>query len=75
MKAIQIVLEEPLLRAVDKEARRSKVNRSALVREALREHLGRRRIHELEQRDRAGYQKSPATEFAPWHRLASWPDE
>lgn len=75
MKAVQIVLDDELLRAVDREARRSKSNRSALVRTALREHLKGRRIRELEARHRAGYLRSPATEFDVWDRVAAWPDE
>ena len=41
MQTIQVVLEEDLLRAADRAARRVRVNRSALIREALREHLKR----------------------------------
>ena len=39
METIQIVLDKGLLQATDRAARRMKRNRSALVREALREHL------------------------------------
>ena len=41
MQTIQVVLEEKLLRDADRAARRVRVNRSALIREALREHLKR----------------------------------
>jgi Ribbon-helix-helix protein, copG family len=41
METIQIVLDKALLQATDRAARRMKRNRSALVREALREHLKR----------------------------------
>ena len=41
METIQIVLDKGLLQATDRAARRMKRNRSALVREALREHLER----------------------------------
>jgi metal-responsive CopG/Arc/MetJ family transcriptional regulator len=41
METIQIVLDKPLLEAADRAARRARKNRSALVREALREHLQR----------------------------------
>jgi metal-responsive CopG/Arc/MetJ family transcriptional regulator len=39
METIQIVLDKNLLQATDQAARRTKQNRSALVREALRKHL------------------------------------
>jgi mRNA interferase MazF len=41
MKTIQIVLDKRLLEAADQAARRTRQNRSALVRDALREHLRR----------------------------------
>jgi Arc/MetJ-type ribon-helix-helix transcriptional regulator len=39
METIQVVLGSKLLRATDVAARRGKLNRSALIREALRAHL------------------------------------
>ena len=59
MTTIQIALDEGLLQAADRAARRTKRNRSALIRDALREHLRRLEIRELEERDREGYSKSP----------------
>jgi hypothetical protein len=41
MEIVQIVLDKKLLHAADQAAKRSKRNRSALVRDALREHLRR----------------------------------
>lgn len=76
MKTIQIVLDQGLLRATDAAARRARVNRSALVRRALREHLKRLETRELEARDRAGYQNHPQDrgEAADWEQAAAWPD-
>jgi len=76
METIQVVLNTELLRAADGAARRARVNRSALVREALREYLKRLEMRELEGRDRAGYQKHPAVsaDAADWERVASWPE-
>ena len=54
MVTIQIVLDKKLLRAADQAANRSKQNRSALVRDALRDHLRRIEIRASEQRDREG---------------------
>ena len=55
MTTIQVVLEDSLLQAADRAVRRLKVNRSALIRDALREHLRRLSLHEQERRDREGY--------------------
>ncbi len=60
METIQVVLDSELLRAANGAARRARVNRSALVREALREHLKRLRQREVEARDRRGYREHPA---------------
>jgi metal-responsive CopG/Arc/MetJ family transcriptional regulator len=76
METIQIVLGAELLRATDGAAKRARVNRSALVREALREHLKRLKSRELEARDRAGYEKhlDVKADAAEWERLAAWPE-
>ena len=75
METIQVVLDSKLLRAADWAARRSKLNRSALIREALREHLKRLEIRELEQRDRKGYELGPQQddELPGWESEAAWP--
>jgi metal-responsive CopG/Arc/MetJ family transcriptional regulator len=77
MKTIQIVLEKELLQAADRAARKMKRNRSALVREALREHLRRLEVHALEERDREGYTKrrTPVDEAKAWEAEAAWPVE
>jgi metal-responsive CopG/Arc/MetJ family transcriptional regulator len=59
MQTIQVVIDDDLLRSADRVARRSKVNRSALMREALRDYLKKLHYQELEQRDREGYEKRP----------------
>ena len=76
METIQVVLEKALLDATDRVARRRRVNRSALVREALRAHLARLAAHERERRDREGYagQPSEPADFA-WDKVTTWPDE
>ena len=48
METIQVVLDEELLHATDRVAKRTKLNRSALVREALREYLKKTHYRELE---------------------------
>jgi len=77
METIQVVLDEPLLKAADRAAKRLKVNRSALVRSALREHLKQLAIAEREVRDREGWQRHPrnADDLAVWEGVATWPEE
>ena len=76
METIQVVLDSKLLRATDKVARRTKVNRSALIREALRAHLRKLEIQALEERDRRGYLLKPQdSEDLVWETISSWPEE
>ena len=77
METIQVVLDSKLLKAADAAAKRQKVNRSELVRRALREHLGRLRVVDLEERDRRGYQAQPqrVEEYRQWEESAAWPEE
>ena len=66
-----------MLKAVDLAAKRQKVNRSALIREALREYLKRMRERELDEQERRGYEAHPhrAEECLPWLKVASWPED
>jgi metal-responsive CopG/Arc/MetJ family transcriptional regulator len=77
MKTIQIVVEEDLLRAADRVARRAKVNRSMLFRAALRDYLRRKRIEGLEERHRRAYERFPEQpgEFDVWDKVLSWPED
>lgn len=77
METIQIVLDEELLRATDQAAQRTRRNRSALVRDALREHLRRLAVRDLEERDRAGYSKrrQAPEDSDVWEAEAMWPAE
>jgi metal-responsive CopG/Arc/MetJ family transcriptional regulator len=77
METIQIVLDKRLLHATDQAARRTKRNRSALVRDALREHLRRLEVRAKEERDREGYSKQPRAhdESLVWEAEATWPAE
>ena len=77
MEIVQIVLDEKLLQATDRAARRTKRNRSALVRDALREHLLRLEARAREERDREGYSKRPPAkdESQLWESEAAWPAE
>lgn len=77
MQTIQVVIEDALLAATDRAVRRLRVNRSALVREALRGHLARLATLEKEARDRDGYRRFPqkGEDLAVWDRAAAWPEE
>jgi metal-responsive CopG/Arc/MetJ family transcriptional regulator len=76
METIQVVLDSKLLRATEVAARRAKLNRSALIREALRAHLKKLAI-ERELRDRKGYEAGPreSGDLSGWEAEAIWPEE
>jgi metal-responsive CopG/Arc/MetJ family transcriptional regulator len=77
MEIVQIVLDKKLLHAADQAAKRTRRNRSALVRDALREHLRRLELRVSEERDRQGYSLQPQaeTEARGWESEATWPEE
>ncbi len=77
METIQVVLDSKLLRATEVAARRTKLNRSALIREALRAHLKNLEIRELELRDRKGYEtgRGDSGDSSDWEAEAIWPKE
>jgi metal-responsive CopG/Arc/MetJ family transcriptional regulator len=77
METIQVVLDRKLLKATDLAAKRRKVNRSALIRRALQEHLKRLHILDLEERDGRGYEAQPQkkAEIKTWENVAAWPKD
>jgi hypothetical protein len=77
MEIVQIVLDKKLLHAADQAAKRTKRNRSALVRDALREHLRRLELRASEERDRQGYLRHSLAdaEARGWEAEAAWPEE
>jgi metal-responsive CopG/Arc/MetJ family transcriptional regulator len=77
VETIQVVLDSQLLRAADLAAKRRKVNRSALIRLALREHLKQLRVRELEEREARGYREHPQSseEIDPWQDAGAWPED
>ena len=76
METIQIVLENELRVAADRAARHLRLNRSQLMREALREYLLRLETKAREERDRKGYAKNPPVrgEAQVWESEAAWPE-
>ena len=77
METIQVVLDAKLLQAADRAVLRTKRNRSALIRDALREHLRGLEIRAAEERDREGYARRPRAsgESLVWEAEAAWPAE
>lgn len=76
MKTVQMTLDEDLVEAVDKLARRLGTTRSAFTREALKAAVERVRTSELERRHRDGYARKPVRkrEFSIWAREQVWID-
>ncbi|MBS0462549.1 MAG: ribbon-helix-helix protein, CopG family [Proteobacteria bacterium] len=74
MKTIQMTIDEPLLKAVDKASRVRKTSRSAFIREAVEMALRRQATEELETRHAAGYRRQPvqAGEFDVWAGEQAW---
>ncbi len=77
METIHIVLDKKLLQATDRAARQTKRTRSALVRDALREHLRSLEVRAREASDRQGYSRQPQRtgESRVWEAEAAWPPE
>ena len=76
MKTVQMTLDEDLVAAVDRAAKRLGTTRSALTREALRAALARMRARELERKHRDGYARKPVKrgEFDVWESEQVWGD-
>jgi hypothetical protein len=74
VRTVQMTLDEGLVAAVDKAAKRLGMTRSAFARLALRGALGAVRIQELERKHRGGYSRKPARreEFSIWEREQVW---
>lgn len=77
MEIVQIVLDKKLLHAADQAAKRTSRSRSALVRDALREHLRGLELRASEERDRQGYSRhlQADAEARVWESEATWPPE
>jgi metal-responsive CopG/Arc/MetJ family transcriptional regulator len=69
-----MTLEDDLVSAVDKAAKRLGTTRSGFTRAALRQALAKTRIGELEQKHREGYRRKPVEqgEFDDWESEQVW---
>jgi len=76
MRTVQMTLDDELVAAVDRAARRLRTTRSSFTRDALRAALERVRVRDLENKHRDGYRRKPVkrTEFAVWEREQVWID-
>lgn len=74
MKTIQMTIDEPLLKAVDKASRGRKTSRSAFIRDAVEAALRRQAMEALEARHAEGYRRQPikSGEFDHWLGEQDW---
>lgn len=74
MKTIQVTIDEPLLKALDKLSRVRKTTRSALIRDAVAAELRREERRMQESRHAQGYADRPvkAGEFDVWTEEQDW---
>ncbi len=76
MRTIQMTLDDDLVEAVDKLAKKLKTTRSAFARKALREAIKQVNISALEKKHKRGYESYPVgkTEFGVWESEQEWGD-
>ena len=72
-----MTLDDDLVKAVDRVAKRLCTSRSAFTRKALYEALDRYNLQKLEHKHRQGYERHPvaADEFSAWETEQAWGDE
>lgn len=76
MRTIQMTLDDDLVAAVDRMAKKLKTSRSAFTRKALRDAVKELTINTLEERHRKGYERFPESkaEFSDWESEQEWGD-
>lgn len=77
MKAIQITIDEELLRRLDATAEVQREGRSAVIRRAAEEYLLRRQRQQIRERYEAAYGDGAGLEdeFADWEGQGVWPGD
>ena len=77
MKPVQILMDDALLAEIDAEAKRTRADRSKIMRAAVRRYLQEARIRAWEQADADAYRKRPLSrdELEPWQRARLWPED
>ena len=76
MKTVQMTLDDELVDAVDAVVKKLHTTRSAFTRKALRDAMEGIRMKQLEEKQKAGYQRKPVstTEFDVWDSEQQWPE-
>lgn len=66
MKTIQMSIDDELLKQLDRTIKKLNVTRSAFIRESIAFYLKQRKIVEMEEKHKIGYEKKPVNieEFA-----------
>jgi metal-responsive CopG/Arc/MetJ family transcriptional regulator len=73
MKAIQVTVEESLLRSLDADPEAKRDGRSAVIRRALAAYLKRKHRAEVDESIRQGYRKQPLDpELEGWAEEGAW---
>jgi hypothetical protein len=77
MKAIQIMIDEPLLERLDADAEVRRAGRSKVLRRAAAEYLRRSARRRIAEAYRRGYGQGGALgrEWEGWEREGRWPEE
>jgi predicted transcriptional regulator len=77
MKPIQIMMDEELLRRLDRDAEVRRAGRSAVLRRAASEYLRRSSARRIAEAYREAYSAGSGlgTEFAGWEDEGSWPEK
>lgn len=76
MKAIQITIDEHLLKAIDGLPEAKQRGRSSFIREAIRSYLAQKRSEIIDAAYRKGYgdgMKDPV--LGPWEDAQAWPED
>ncbi len=76
MRTVQMTLDDDLVKAVDKVAKRMKTTRSAFTRKALKDAVKQANVNMLEEKHKKGYERHPVskTEFSDWESEQKWGD-
>ena len=74
MRAIQITMDERLLKELDADPEVKQVGRSLVLRRAAFEYLRRKRRTSIADAYRRGYGKKGAPELAGWSSEGKWPE-
>lgn len=75
VKTIHMTVEESLLIQIDQTAKEMNTSRSALLREAIQKLMHERKIRQMEEQHRRGYQRIPQDDMSDWIAEQVWEDD